>query len=165
MFSALNQGSLIHILDKTNGIKYKVGEVIGITQANQFGSAFNNSSFINPNALIVIKARVDGEVRDFPEIPSGQSVMSYNGNKLIISETVQGIQSEVENHHKHNTQILSNIDVYKKEIEDCENIMKELNPKFALDKERDEKINTLATKVTGIEDKLDAILNKITNKD
>ena len=32
MFSALNQGSIIYILDKTEKPKFKIGEVISISQ-------------------------------------------------------------------------------------------------------------------------------------
>lgn len=164
MFSALSQGSLIHILDKTDGLKYQIGEVIGVTQPNA-GSIFSTPSFSNPNALVTIKVKVNGDIKDYPEVNPAQSIMSYNNGGLIISETVQGIQTEVENIHKRNKQILANTDLYEKEIADCEKIMKELNPQFAKDKERDERINGLDTKVTSMESKLDQILNVLaTNK-
>ena len=51
----------------------------------------------------------------------------------------------------------------EKEIADCENIMRELNPQFAKDKERDDRINGLDSKVTSMEGKLDKILNALTN--
>lgn len=163
MFSALSQGSLIHILDKTDGLKYSIGEVIGVTQPSLFGGITNNQAFTNPNSLIVIKVKIDGDVREFPEVPAGQSIMSYNGGKLIISETVQGIQNEVEAIHKRDKQILANREFYEKEIVDCENIMKELSPQFAKDKERDDRINGLDNKVTSMESKLDKILNVLSN--
>ena len=31
MFSALNQGSLVYILDKTKNVKFSIGEVVGTT--------------------------------------------------------------------------------------------------------------------------------------
>ena len=162
MFSALSQGSRIHILEKTDGLKYKVGEVIGVTQP-QIGSIFCSPSYPNPNSLITIKVKVDGGVKEYPEVVPTQNVMSYNKGALVISETVQGIQVTVENIHKHNKQILANKELYEKEIVDCENIMKELNPQFAKDKERDDRINGLDSKVTSMEGKLDKILNALTN--
>lgn len=163
MFSALSQGSLIHILEKTDGLKYRVGEVIGVTQPNQPGGIFGAPSFNNPATSIMLKVKVDGVTKEYPEVNPTQSVMSYNNGGLIISETVQGIQVTVENIHKHNKQILANKDLYEKEIADCENIMKELNPQFAKDKERDDRINGLDSKVTSMEGKLDKILNALTN--
>lgn len=163
MFSALSQGSLIHILEKTDGLKYKIGEVIGITQPNQYGSMFTPSNFNNVNSSIKIKVKVDGEIKEYPEVIPSQSVMSYNNGSLILSETIHGIQTEIENIHKRDKQILANREYYEKEIVECENIMKDLNPQFAKDKERDDRINGLDTKVTSMESKLDKILNAITN--
>lgn len=161
MFSALNQGSIVHILDKTNGLKYKKGEIIGI-QNNAFGGAFGTPNFGNPS-LLTLKIKVDGEVKDYPDIPGNQSIMSYNNGNLIVGETTQGVLAEVENFHKQSKHILNNTDYYKKAVEDCESIMKELNPQFAQDKERDDRINTLDTKVSSIESKLDKILNAVIN--
>ena len=31
MFSGLNQGSRVYILNKTNGIEFKIGEIVGTT--------------------------------------------------------------------------------------------------------------------------------------
>lgn len=162
MFSGLSQGSSIYILEKNNGLQFKIGEVIGVTQPNQFGGM--NTNFINPAVPIIIKAKVDNEVREYPDVPSSQTIMSYNNGNLIISETPQGIQNEVESIHKRDKQILSSIPNIKKEVEDCEKIMEELSPSFKQDKARDQKITELDSKVTSIEGKLDKILNAISNK-
>lgn len=160
MFSALNQGSLIHILDKTDGLKYKVGELVGFTQPN-YGGAFTRSNFNSPT--MTLKVKVDGGVQEYPDVPANQSQMSYNNGNVVISETVQGIQNEIESFYKHCNQILGSIDYYEKAKVDCETIMKEINPQFAKDKERDDRINTLDSKVTSIESKLDKILNAVAN--
>lgn len=158
MFSALSQGSLVHILEKTNGLKYKVGEVIGVTQPNQMSGIFSPSSLNNP---ITLKIKIDNDVREYPEVPSSASIMSYNGGKFIICETVQSLQNEIENIYKRNKQAIENVPTFEKEIADCETIMKEISPAFAKDKERDERINTLDEKVTSIEGKLDKILSAV----
>ena len=94
-------------------------------------------------------------------IPSINSVISYNNGKIILSETKQGIQNEVESILSNSKQILNNIDNYKKNIEDCENILKQLNPQFAIDKERDQRLSNLESRFDGFESKLDRIFNLI----
>lgn len=162
MFSALSQGSLIHILEKTDGLKYKVGEVIGVTQPNIYGSGFGTPSF--PNNNITLKVKVDGKVVDYPEVPSATSVASYNNGSVILSETKDGLQTQVESILQSSRQIVNNIESYKKSIADCEDILKDLNPQFAKDKERDDRINGLDSKVTSMETKLDKILNALATK-
>ncbi len=104
------------------------------------------------------------QVSSLGNIPSGYSIVSYNNGKITISETKQGLQSEVESVLQNSKQIVNNIDTYKQNIIDCEEILKELNPQFAKDKERDDRLNNLEMKFQGVETKIDKILNLVTNK-
>lgn len=151
MFSALSQGSPIYLLDKTSSPKYKVGEVIGVSQPkfNNFGNTVD------------LRVKVDDGIQEFSSIPSINSFVSYNNGKIIISETKQSIQNEVEGILQNRRYILENIDSYKQEISDCEEILKKLNPQFAIDKERDERLTNLESRFDGVESKLDKIFNLI----
>lgn len=159
MFSALNQGSLIYILDKTDQPKLKIGQITSISQpkidySQQYGG-FNNPSSID------LKVTIDGTVYEYNSIPSNNSLVTYNNGKITLSETKQGLQSEVESILQNSKQIVEKIDVYKQNIVDCENILKQLNPQFAKDKERDERLNSLEERFGGVEDRLDKIINLI----
>lgn len=100
---------------------------------------------------------------DFNSIPSSSSVITYNNGKLVLSETKQGLQTEIENVLQNSKQILENIETYKKNIEDCENILKQLNPQFAKDKERDDRIDALDSKFGQMQNSLDQILGILAN--
>lgn len=162
MFSALSQGSPIYIIDKTDGLKYKTGEVVNVVQGNAFGGTFGTTSFV-PNGTITLKVKVDNNVIDYPEIPRNGSAMSYNNGATVVCETKQGLITELENTLQHNKQILAERPKYEQIVSDCENLLKELNPVFAKDKERDDRINNLDTKVTSMEGKLDKILNVLSS--
>lgn len=155
MFSALSQGSSVYLLDKTSSPQYKVGEVIGVSYPKMI--PYN----VNPQSTIDLKIKVDDNIQEFNSIPSINSIVSYNNGKIIISESKQGIQNEVESILHNSKQILENIDTYKKNIIDCENILKQLNPQFAIDKERDERLSNLESRFDGVESKLDKIFNII----
>ena len=162
MFSALSQGSPIYIIDKTDGLKYKTGEVVSVIQGNSFGGTFGTTSFA-PNGTITLKVKVDNNVIDYPEVPINGSVMTYNNGATIICETKQGLISELENILQQTKQILAERPKYEQIASDCESLLKEINPVFAKDKERDDRINSLDTKVTSMEGKLDKILNVLSN--
>ena len=153
MFSALSQGSPIYILDKTSSPKFEIGEVIGVgfPKINPYG----------PQNTVDLKVKVGEEVKEFNSIPSINSIVTYNNGKLIISENKQGIQSEVETILTNSKQIISNIETYKENISNCENILKQLNPQYAIDKERDERLSNLENRFDGFESKLDKIFNLI----
>ena len=110
MFSALSQGSPIFLLDKTSTLDYKVGEVVGVS-APKFNS-FGNT--------VDLKIKVDDSIQEFNNISSVSNYTSYNNGKIIISESKQSIQNEIEGILQNRRQILNNIDVYKEEIIQCE---------------------------------------------
>ena len=66
MFSGLTQGSLVYILDKTKGLQYKVGEVVGITQPKFGNNTFNPSQ---PNTVSV----------QYPQVSVIPNYNGYNG--------------------------------------------------------------------------------------
>lgn len=151
MFSALSQGSPIYLLDKTSTLEYKVGEVVGVSTPR----------FTNFGNTVDLKIKVDDSIQEFSGIPSINSFVSYNNGKIIISETKQSIQNEIEGILQNRKHIIDNIDVYKQEIVDCEEILRKLNPQFAKDKERDDRLLNLENRFDGVESKLDKIFNLI----
>ena len=156
MFSALNQGSLVYILDKTDKLKYSIGEVVGTT-IPQFATDGTNQMVMN------IKVKVGDVTTDFNNIPSNSSIVTYKGGKTIIAETKQQIQAEVESIlHKANY-TLEHIEDIKDEAKQAENILKSIDTNYAKDKARDEEIASLKDKVSGVESKLDKILDIVSN--
>ena len=152
MFSALSQGSSVYILDKTSSPNYLIGEVVGVSQPK---INFNGQPTVD------LKVNVDNSTQEFDNLPSVNSINSYNGGKFIISETKQGIQNEVEAILETSKKIVNNIDMYKQNISDCEEILKQLNPQFAKDKERDDRLFNLESRFDGVESKLDKIFDLI----
>ena len=155
MFSALTQGSLIYILDKTSSPVYKTGEVIGVSYPKI------NPYSMTPQGTVDLKVKIDGDIKEFNAIPGINTVVTYNNGRVFISETKQGIQTEVENILANSRQIVDNIDTYKQNISDCEEILKQINPQFAVDKERDQRLSNLESRFDGVESKLDKIFNLI----
>ena len=155
MFSALSQGSPVYILDKTSSPDYKVGEIIGVSYPKM------NPYNIGPQNTVDLKVKVDDSIQEFNNLPSINNIITYNNGKILISETKQGIQNEVEGILTNSRNILDNIDNYKQNIEDCENILKQLNPQFAKDKERDDRLQNLESRFDGVESKLDKIFDLI----
>ena len=156
MFSALNQGSLVYILDKTDKLKYSIGEVVGTT-IPQFATDGTNQMVMN------IKVKVGDVTTDLNNIPSNSSIVTYKGGKTIIAETKQQIQAEVESIlHKANY-TLEHIEDIKDEAEQAESILKSIDTNYAKDKARDEEIASLKDKVLGVESKLDKILDIVSN--
>lgn len=151
MFSALRQGSVVYILEKGENPVLKVGQVVSITQPNY------SSNFLMNGSTIDINVKVNNQNMDFKNVPSSQSVANYNN--AIITETKELMSNEVDNMLQSSRSIVDSVAYHNNIITSCENILKELNPRFAKEKERDEDINNLKDKMGGIESKMDKILS------
>lgn len=150
MFSALRQGSVLYILEKGESPTLKVGQVTSITQPNY------NNNFLMNGSTIDISVKVGNEAMDFKNVPGSQSVTSYNN--VIITETKELMSNEVDNMLQNSKSIVDSVSYHNNVISACEGILKDLNPRFAREKERDEDISNLKTKIGGIETKMDKIL-------
>lgn len=150
MFSALRQGSVVYILEKGEDPVLKVGQVVSITQPNY------SSNFLMNGSTIDINVKVNNQNMDFKNVPSSQSIANYNN--AVITETKELMSNEVDNMLQSSRSIVDSVTYHNNIITSCESILKELNPRFAKEKERDEDINNLKDKMGGIESKMDKIL-------
>ena len=151
MFSALRQGSVVYILEKGENPVLKVGQVVSITQPNY------SSNFLINGSTIDINVKVNNQNMDFKNVPASQSVVNYNN--AVITETKELMSNEVDNMLQSSRSIVDSVTYHNNIITSCESILKELNPRFAKEKERDEDINNLKDKMGGIESKMDKILS------
>lgn len=152
MFSALRQGNIVYIIDKTDGLTLKKGQVVS-------NSATNMPYNLNPNNLLTITIDIEGETKEFNNIPAMQSSINYNNGKLIIIDNQELASTELENIVKSSKEILSNREYYEKLVIDGEEALKLINPQFAKDKARDDEFNALKEQVGGMENKLNTIID------
>lgn len=157
MFSALRQGSLLYVLDKSEP-SLKIGQVISVSQPlNQYGTYGLTQSTVD------ITVKVEDKNQEFKQVPSNLITATF-GNKLI-GETRESVAQEVESMIKLSQSVLDSIDMHKHQLEACESILKELNPQYAKQKDQEEKIINLENKLGGIESKIDSICNMLQNND
>lgn len=127
------------------------------------GGCFGPLATDGTNMMVVnLKVKVDGSNVDYNNIPANNTSVSYNNGNLIIAESKQTIQSEVEATLQHANYVVEHIEDYKNQITRCEEVLKELNPQFAKDKARDERIAGIETEVAGMKGDIAKILAAVT---
>lgn len=151
MFSALRQGNIVYLLDKSNGLTLKSGQVVSNSGANLMYAA-------TPQTVVNLTIDVAGENKEFNNIPAMQSSVNYNNGNLVLIDNKELAITEVENIVSSSKHILENTSYYEKMVTDGEEVLKILNPQFAKDKARDKEIADLKDKVGGMENKLDTII-------
>lgn len=166
MFSALRPGATLYILDKSKEPQIKTGFVDNVTVPRPMYKTFNPAvSFgTNMQTVVDIVARVGDEKITYEGIPSTLSIHS-NGD-VVISESREAMISEVDAMLQNSKSVLDSVEKHKTNIVACEKILKELNPVYARESERDQAIDTLTDKVNNMQNEFGSIkdtLSKIEN--
>lgn len=161
MFSGVRQNNPFYILQKENEPKLSIGQVVSVSNPQPvFGQAFGQST----DNFVDITVRVDGETMEFKKLPSSSSIADSGKDGVVVSDSKEVMNNEVESMLQSSQNILDRIDYHKKVVENCNQILRTLNPRLAKEKERDEDISNLKSKIGGLEDKMDKILG-ILSKD
>ena len=98
--------------------------------------------------------RIDNETKEFC-IPSNLSLHTYGD--YTLSENKEAMISEVDMLLKNSKDVLDSVEKHKAAISAYENILKELNPVYAKEAERDHAIGDLSQRVDSIQDSLDRL--------
>ena len=153
MFGNLRQNSQVYILHKPSNLD--IGVVTLVNAPLKYMQ-------YTPNQTTDIKVDVGGKSSEFKQLPSNMGIAFYDNGNTIISDDKESISSEIQNMIKNSKEVLDSIPYHEEVIANGETLLKELNPEFAKQKEQEEKITNLETKVGGIENKLDTITNLLT---
>ena len=161
MFSGVRQNNLFYILEKENEPKLRIGQVVSVSNPQpQFGQPYGQPT----DSFVDIAVKVDGETMEFKKLPSSSSIADSGKGGVIVSDSKEVMNSEVESMLQSSQSILDRIDYHKKVVQNCNQILRVLNPRLAKEKERDDDISNLKNKIGGLEDKMDKILT-ILSKD
>lgn len=155
MFSALRQGSLLYILDKGENPSIKVGQVEGVSQPR-----FNPGTGLMGVTIVDIAVKVDNDKKEYIGIPSNASIHEY-GN-VVISESRDQMIQEINAMLRTSKSALDSIDYHRKVIGACENMLKQIDPEYAKQQERDDTIDSLKNEVSSLKGDVSRILDLLT---
>lgn len=114
----------------------------------------------NMQTVVDLKTRIDDETKEFV-VPSNLSVHTYGD--YTLSENKEAMISEVDSLLQDVTTKIDNIDKYKEDAEVYKKILKDLNPVYAKEQERDEAISDLNARMDDLQDvisRLDSFLRR-----
>ena len=74
-------------------------------------------------------------------------------------ENKEQIISEIDAMRRNSQTILDNVDKHRSVIEKCDTLLKELNPQYAKEAEREKRLNNLEETVSDMGSKLDKVIN------
>lgn len=161
MFGGLRQGNLLYILEKNaQGATLRVAQVESVSNpAPRYGQM---NQFSAPTDMVVdIKARHNEETLEFKQLNTSLGIA--NSGNLVLSDSEKAMSTEVEALMRTSKQAIDATPYHQRMYADLKGIYMELNPQFAKEKEREDKINALEGKMGKIEGTLDKIQQMLSN--
>ena len=151
MFSGLRQGAALYVLDKSEEPKVVQGFVERVSTPHPMYQNYNPAVSFGANlqTAVDIVVRIGNDRKEFIGVPSTAVIHSYGD--CVLSESKDSMIQEVNAMLANSKSIVANVDQHKSNIEACEKILKELNPVYAKEQERDEAIDNISGRMDHIE--------------
>ncbi len=159
MFGNIKQGNIVYVLIKGEKPVVKIGQVESVTNPTPKYPTYNPSQPFGttPEMQIDVKVKCGEEVLEFQKIPTNQELFSYPN--AVISDKKEAILSEVESMMQSSRQVVDSVPYHQSVVESCDEILKQLNPQFAKEKQQEEKITALESMVGSLKNDIGDIKN------
>ena len=160
MFSGLRQGAALYVLDKSKEPKVIQGFVERISAPHPLYPNYNPSVSFGANlqTAVDITVKLGDDRKEFVGVPCTATIHSYGD--YVLSESKDSMIQEVTSMLENSKSIIANVEQHKSNVSACEKILKELNPIYAKEQERDEAIDN----ISGRMDRIEGILARLENK-
>jgi hypothetical protein len=157
MFQGLRNNSLFYVLDKGESPNLQIGQVVSVSNPQTKYPTFNNGFTPQPMETVVdVKVKLGDDEVDFKQLPANGQIA--NDKNLVVSDNKEAMSAEVDAMLRQSKAILESVDYHERVVKSCEEMLQQLNPQIAKEKEQTEKINKLEGKVSGIEGKIDKMM-------
>jgi hypothetical protein len=158
MFSNLAQGSILYGLETKDKLKAFTAPITSISLPRPL---FTQNTFGQvPTTVVDIIATVNGEKREFKQVPGNTSIANFGQDAFILADSKESLNSYIESMLQNSRNIVASVDKHKALITQYESAYKELNPSISIGND-DSAVKALESKV----DKLETLIKEYFTKD
>jgi len=131
MFSSLSKGSVLYGLDTKGEVKLFTATVDTVSMPrprfmqNTFGQL--------PETVVDISATINGERREFKQVPSNNAIADFGPDTFVLSDSKDSLMNYVNGMLQNSRNIVNSVDKHKALITQYESVLGELNPTVAND--------------------------------
>ena len=130
MFSNLAQGSILYGLETKDELKVFTAPITSVSlprpllTQNTFGQI--------PQTVVDITANVNGEKREFKQVPGNTTIANFGQDAFILADSKESLNSYIESMLQNSKNIVASVDKHKALISQYEAAYKELNPSITI---------------------------------
>ena len=131
MFSNLSKGSVLYGLDTKGEVKLFTATVdtVSIPRPKYMQNTFGQM----PETVVDIVATINGERREFKQVPSNNAIADFGPDTFVLSDTKDSLMNYVASMLQNSRNIVNSVDKHKSLITQYEKVLGELNPNVAND--------------------------------
>ena len=132
MFSNLSKGSVLYGLDTKGEAKLFTATVETVSFPRP---RFNTQNTFGqmPETVVDIVATVNGERREFKQVPSNNAIADFGPDTFVLSDTKDSLMNYVASMLQNSKNIVNSVEKHKSLITQYEKVLGELNPNVAND--------------------------------
>ena len=141
-----------------NEPRFAVGKVAQVS--NQYPPQFNFQQPLNPSTMgmmVDLSIEVDGKTETYPRIPINSAIAEFPDKGVILSETRDGIVNEINVIRNASQTAIDQVDLHKRIIASCDQLLLDLNPQLKHEQEQAGKISKLEEQLAGMSDQIAAL--------
>jgi len=128
MFSNLSKGSIIYGVDTKNGVKVFTGTVDMVTLP--YPRSMQNTFGQIPEMVLDITTTVNGERKEFKQIPSNNTIADFGDGVLALSDSRESLTSYLKSQRQKSKNVVDSYSKHKELIPQYDNAIQELNPEL-----------------------------------
>ncbi len=152
MFSEIQKGSTVYVLDTRDTPKYYTAKVKEVSQP--YVPQRTNPQQWNPAAFQqYVNITIDGN--EPWGVPTNLNVVTKDG--LTVSTTIEDIKTAVSAAQQESTTVVNSYEKHKANLAAYEEIIRQLDPGYAQAQAQETEIKGLKSKLAAIEEKLGAV--------
>lgn len=153
MFSNLSKGSVLYGLDTKGEMKFFTAPVesVSMPRTKNFNPTFGQI----PELVIDIVAMVDGERREFRQVPSNNTIADFGPETIVLADNKDSLINYVRNSRQTDQTAVNNYPVHKERIPKWDRILSEIDPGSV----NETVVKELSGKVTSMESQMAEILS------
>ena len=131
MFSNLSKGSVLYGLDTKGEVKLFTATVdtVSLPRPRYMQNTFGQL----PETVVDIVATINGERREFKQVPSNNAIADFGPDTFVLSDTKDSLMNYVSSMLQNSRNIVNSVDKHRALISQYEHVLGELNPNVAND--------------------------------
>lgn len=131
MFSNLSKGSVLYGLDTKGDMQFFAAPVESVSMPRT--KSFNPTFGQMPELVIDIVATVNGERREFRQLPHNNTIADFGPDSLVLADNKDSLVNYVKNFRQQDQTAVDSYPMHKDRLPKWDRILSEIDPHSAND--------------------------------